>query len=95
MNAPDLTRSPRPHVLVARLSRAEGVAGILEPPRLPHCRSISSRTLLIDDNAAVLAAAQRHGISQLLTVTQPDSGRPPRSGLAHAAFNGFDEIMPP
>ena len=54
-----------------------------------------SRTLLIDDNAAVLAAAERYGVAQLLTVTQPDSSRPPRTELAHAAFNGFDEIMPP
>ncbi len=53
-----------------------------------------TRTLFIDDNAAVLDAAQRHGVSQLLTVTQPDSGRPPRASLAHAAFNDFDEIMP-
>jgi len=53
-----------------------------------------SRALLIDDNAAVLAAAQRHGIANLLTVTQPDSSRPARSELAHPAFNGFDEIMP-
>ncbi len=29
-----------------------------------------------------------------VTVSQPDSARPPRSGPAHAAFNGFDEIMP-
>ena len=55
----------------------------------------ASRTLLIDDNAAVLDAAQRHGIAHLVTVIQPDSTLPPRNGLAHAAFNGFDEIMPP
>ena len=55
----------------------------------------SSRTVLIDDNAAVLSAAEHHGISQLITVSQPDSGRPPRGDLAHVAFNGFDEIMPP
>ncbi len=54
-----------------------------------------TRTLLIDDNASVLAAAQRFGIAHLMTVTQPDSARPPRTGLAHAAFNAFDEIMPP
>jgi len=53
-----------------------------------------SRTVLIDDNAAVLSAAERHGVAQLVTVTQPDSGRPPRGELAHVAFNGFDEIMP-
>jgi 5'-nucleotidase len=54
-----------------------------------------SRTLLIDDNAAVLAAAARHGIEHLVTVSQPDSSKPPRTGLEHVAFNGFDEIMPP
>jgi GMP/IMP 5'-nucleotidase len=53
-----------------------------------------SRTVFIDDNAAVLAAAQQYGIEKLLTVTQPDSRRPPRVELAHTAFNGFDEIMP-
>jgi putative hydrolase of the HAD superfamily len=53
------------------------------------------RTLLIDDNAAVLAAAAKHGIAHLVTVSQPDSSRPPRSDLAHRAFNSFDEIMPP
>ena len=41
-----------------------------------------------------LDAARRHGIAQLLTISQPDSARPPRTGLVHAAFNGFDEIMP-
>ncbi len=54
-----------------------------------------SRSVLIDDNASVLSAAGRHGVSQLITVSQPDSARPPRRELAHAAFNGFDEIMPP
>ena len=54
----------------------------------------ADRTLLIDDNAVVLDAARNHGITQLLTVTQPDSARPPRVGLPYAAFNHFDEIMP-
>ena len=54
-----------------------------------------SRAVLIDDNAAVLSTAERHGVSQLITVSQPDSARPPRSELAHVAFNRFDEIMPP
>jgi len=53
-----------------------------------------SRTLLIDDNASVLVAAERYGVAHLMTVTQPDSSRPPRTELAHPAFNGFDEIMP-
>jgi len=53
------------------------------------------RTLLIDDNGAVLAAAAAHGIAHLVTVTQPDSSRPPRTQLDYTAFNGFDEVMPP
>ena len=52
------------------------------------------RTLLIDDNAAVLGAAAEHGIAHLATVTQPDSSQPARLGLRHYAFNTFDEIMP-
>lgn len=52
------------------------------------------RTLLIDDNAAVLNAAATSGIAHLFTVIQPDSTRPPRRNLAHKAFNDFCEIMP-
>lgn len=52
------------------------------------------RTLLIDDNHAVLAAAGEFGIRHLLTVVQPDSGRPPRDGLGYSAFNDFREILP-
>lgn len=55
----------------------------------------ANRTLLIDDNAAVLAAAAQHGIAHLATISQPDSSQPARSGLGHYAFNTFDEIMPP
>jgi putative hydrolase of the HAD superfamily len=40
------------------------------------------RTLLIDDNASVLAAAADFGIRHLVTVTQPDSGRPARTVCA-------------
>lgn len=53
-----------------------------------------ARTLLIDDNAAVLNAAGACGIAHLMTITQPDSARPPRKNLAHPAFNDFSEIMP-
>ena len=52
------------------------------------------RTVLIDDNATVLHAAERHGIARVLTVNQPDSSRPPRVGLVHPTFNTFDEILP-
>jgi HAD superfamily hydrolase (TIGR01509 family) len=52
------------------------------------------RTLLIDDNYSVLGAAADYGIRHLLTITQPDSNRPPRDGLKYPAFNDFREILP-
>lgn len=52
------------------------------------------RTLLIDDNEAVLAAAQRAGVKHLLTVAQPDSTKPPRTRSAHTALQAFADIMP-
>ena len=54
----------------------------------------SSRTLFIDDSQAVLDAAASFGIGHLLTVRQPDSGRPSRAGLAFPAFDHFSELMP-
>jgi len=51
-------------------------------------------TLLIDDNDSVLNAARNFGIRGLLTVTQPDSNRPPRADLNFPAFNDFREILP-
>lgn len=53
-----------------------------------------ARTLLIDDNGAVLHAASKYGIGRMLTVSQPDSSRPVRDELAYPAFNTFDEIVP-
>jgi len=52
------------------------------------------RTLLIDDNDSVLGAARDSGIRHLLTVSQPDSNRPPRADLNYPAFNAFSEILP-
>ena len=54
----------------------------------------SSRTLLIDDSLPVLGAAAAYGIEHLLTVRQPDSGRPCREDLSVPAFNDFGELMP-
>ena len=53
------------------------------------------KTLLIDDNAAVLRTAAASGVRHLLCVTQPDSDQPPRTRLPFPAFNHFDEISPP
>jgi putative hydrolase of the HAD superfamily len=52
------------------------------------------RTLLIDDNAAVLASARVYGIRWLLTLLQPDSQRAPREHTDYPAILHFDEIMP-
>ncbi len=52
------------------------------------------RTLLIDDNVAVLDAALEYGIGQILCLQQPDSKSPLRSDLPHPAILHFDEIMP-
>ncbi|ROR29559.1 GMP/IMP nucleotidase [Inmirania thermothiophila] len=51
-------------------------------------------TLLIDDNPAVLAAAHRYGIGQLLAVRRPDSRRPPRCVAGYAAVDGFAALLP-
>ncbi len=53
-----------------------------------------ARCLFIDDNEPILDAAGRCGIGQLLTIVQPDSQRPGRSGLRYPAFNDFAEICP-
>ncbi len=52
------------------------------------------RTLFIDDNEPVLNAAAAFGVRHLLTVSQPDSGRPLRGGLNYPAFNDFRELLP-
>jgi 5'-nucleotidase len=52
-----------------------------------------ARTVLIDDNDYVLAAAREFGVRHLLSVTQPDSALPPRASVAYPAFNHFDELL--
>lgn len=53
----------------------------------------TTRTLLIDDNEQVLAAAQRFGIKHLVTLKQPDSSLAPRTCSNYAAITHFDEIL--
>ncbi|MDP2227270.1 MAG: GMP/IMP nucleotidase [Moraxellaceae bacterium] len=52
------------------------------------------RALFIDDSEPVLRAAHHFGIGHLLTIAQPDSQRPARSGLSFTALHHFDDILP-
>lgn len=51
-------------------------------------------TLFIDDNLAVLAAAEAYGIQHLLSIKQPDSSQPLQDTQHYHALSNFDEIMP-
>ena len=53
-----------------------------------------ARTLFIDDNESVLRAAQNFGIGQVLTIAQPDSKKPLRSGLNYPALHHFRDLLP-
>ena len=53
------------------------------------------RTIFLDDNAHVLDAAGEFGIGQVVTIAQPDSARPSRTGLAHPAVEDFSAHLPP
>jgi HAD superfamily hydrolase (TIGR01509 family) len=55
---------------------------------------LPSSSLLVDDTESVLDSARSHGIRHLITISQPDSRNPVRSGLAYPAILHFDEIMP-
>jgi len=52
-----------------------------------------ARTLLIDDNAAVLDSALTFGLAHVLTIAQPDSERPPRTDLRHPAVADFRDLI--
>ncbi|WP_346838066.1 GMP/IMP nucleotidase [Microbulbifer sp. SAOS-129_SWC] len=51
------------------------------------------RTLFVDDNQSVLAAARDYGIAHLLCIRQPDSQGPLREITDFPAIHQFDEIM--
>ncbi|AMX03755.1 GMP/IMP nucleotidase [Microbulbifer thermotolerans] len=53
----------------------------------------ADRTLFVDDNESVLAAARDYGIGQLLCIRQPDSRGPLREITDFPAIHQFDEIM--
>ena len=52
------------------------------------------RTLLIDDNLAVLSSAQEYGIKHLLAIYQPDSKAGIKDVGTFQAISSFKEIMP-
>jgi HAD superfamily hydrolase (TIGR01509 family) len=53
-----------------------------------------ARSLFIDDTAAVLRAARRHGVGQVLAVNLPDSGAPPTRHPDLPGLDAFEELMP-
>jgi len=51
-------------------------------------------TLFIDDNLAVLVAAENYGIRNLLSIKRPDSSKPLQNTQNYYALSDFEEIMP-
>ncbi|MFZ1642111.1 MAG: GMP/IMP nucleotidase [Candidatus Contendobacter sp.] len=51
-------------------------------------------TLLVDDNLAILRAARAHGIAHLVSVSRPDSARPPQPPGEFPAIHDFSELLP-
>lgn len=51
------------------------------------------RTLLIDDNLAVLRTAKRYGIRHLLSVAKPDSQSPRKDTAEFMAVTSFEKLM--
>lgn len=49
-------------------------------------------TVFVDDNEAVLAGAEAFGLSRLLQVTRPDSGRPVRADADYPAIAGVAQL---
>jgi putative hydrolase of the HAD superfamily len=52
-----------------------------------------ARTLLVDDNLAVLRTARRHGIGHLLAISRPDSREPARTVEEFPAVPDFEPIL--
>jgi len=54
-----------------------------------------ARTLFVDDNPRVLAAARDWGIAHIVGISHPDSRRPPRALPGFTAVADFDGLEPP
>jgi len=55
----------------------------------------AGRTLFVDDNPQVLAAARDWGIGHLLGIRRPDSRRPANTLEGFTAVDDFDAVAPP
>jgi putative hydrolase of the HAD superfamily len=53
------------------------------------------RTLLVDDNPAVLRSARDFGIRHLLAIRMPDSRGQPRAHDDFASVDSFLDLLPP
>jgi putative hydrolase of the HAD superfamily len=53
-----------------------------------------NRSLLIDDHAGVLSAAQKFGIENLMTIHQPDLQQPAQGNNGFYPIEHFNQIMP-
>jgi putative hydrolase of the HAD superfamily len=51
-------------------------------------------TLLVDDNSAILRAAQAYGVGYPVWVARPDSAHPPRPPGEFSAIHDFSELLP-
>jgi putative hydrolase of the HAD superfamily len=54
---------------------------------------VPSSTLLVDDNLNVLHSARKYGIRHLLSISQPDSQKPPRTISDFPAIDSFKDLI--
>lgn len=92
-------RVPFPHHLDAGYSAHELGAPKEQPEfwdrLVARERFDPARTLFIDDNARVLAAARDWGIGHVLGISRPDSSRPPNELQGFVAVEDFDRVNRP
>ena len=64
-------------------------------PRLREQEAFEpAATLLVDDNLAILRAAQAYGIAHLVSALWPDSAHPPQPPGEFPAIHDFSELLP-
>ena len=58
-----------------------------------HAPFEASRTLLVEDSLAVLAAARAYGLKHTLAIRRPDSQQPPRAIADFSSVDGVFELV--